>query len=51
MSNYKDLKADKFKDNILSQGGTEHPMELYKRFRGKEPKPDALLRRAGLISN
>ena len=43
--------ADKFKDNILSQGGTEHPMELYKRFRGKEPKPDALLRRAGLISN
>ncbi|TQI69790.1 peptidyl-dipeptidase Dcp/oligopeptidase A [Gramella sp. Hel_I_59] len=42
--------ADKFKDNILSQGGTEHPMELYKRFRGKEPKPDALLRRAGLIS-
>ena len=29
--------------------GTEKPMELYKRFRGKEPKPDALLRRAGLI--
>ena len=42
--------ADKFKENILSKGGTEHPMELYKRFRGKEPKPDALLRRAGLIS-
>ena len=42
--------ADKFRDNILSKGGTEHPMELYKRFRGKEPKPDALLRRAGLIS-
>ena len=42
--------ADKFRDNILSKGGTEHPMVLYKRFRGKEPKPDALLRRAGLIS-
>lgn len=42
--------ADKFRENILSKGGTEHPMTLYKRFRGKEPKPDALLRRAGLIS-
>jgi len=42
--------ADKFREHILSKGGTEHPMELYKRFRGKEPKPDALLRRAGLIS-
>lgn len=42
--------ADKFRENILSRGGTEHPMILYKRFRGKEPKPDALLRRAGLIS-
>ncbi|MDO6813015.1 M3 family metallopeptidase [Tenacibaculum soleae] len=41
--------ADKFKDNILSKGGTEKPMELYKRFRGKEPKPDALLKRAGLL--
>lgn len=41
--------ADKFRNIILSQGGTEHPMELYKRFRGKEPKPDALLRRAGLL--
>jgi len=41
--------ADKFKDNILSKGGTEHPMILYKRFRGHEPKPDALLKRAGLI--
>ena len=41
--------ATKFKDNVLSKGGTEKPMELYKRFRGKEPKPDALLRRAGLI--
>jgi peptidyl-dipeptidase Dcp len=41
--------ATKFKDNVLSRGGTEKPMLLYKRFRGKEPKPDALLKRAGLI--
>lgn len=41
--------ANKFKDNVLSQGGTENPMTLYKRFRGQEPKPEALLKRAGLI--
>ena len=41
--------ATKFKDNVLSQGGTEHPMILYKRFRGQEPKPEALLKRAGLL--
>ncbi|RYJ45489.1 Oligopeptidase A [Flavobacterium beibuense] len=41
--------ARKFKDNILSKGGTEHPMLLYKRFRGQEPKPEALLKRAGLL--
>ena len=41
--------ATKFKENVLSKGGTEKPMELYKRFIGKEPKPDALLKRAGLI--
>ena len=41
--------ADKFKNFVLSQGGTEDPMVLYKRFRGKEPNPEALLRRAGLI--
>ncbi|WP_418262079.1 M3 family metallopeptidase [Flavobacterium faecale] len=41
--------ATKFKENILSKGGTEPPMELYKRFRGQEPKPDALLKRAGLL--
>ncbi|WGH75247.1 M3 family metallopeptidase [Tenacibaculum tangerinum] len=41
--------ANKFKDNVLSKGGTEEPMELYKRFRGRAPKPDALLKRAGLI--
>ncbi|NJX14812.1 M3 family metallopeptidase [Tamlana crocina] len=41
--------AQKFKDNVLSQGGSEDPMTLYKRFRGKAPQPEALLRRAGLI--
>ncbi|AXT56465.1 M3 family peptidase [Aquimarina sp. AD1] len=41
--------ATKFKDHVLSQGGTENPMTLYKRFRGQEPKPEALLKRAGLI--
>jgi peptidyl-dipeptidase Dcp len=41
--------AQKFKDNVLSRGGTEHPMELYKKFRGREPDPNALLRRDGLI--
>ena len=41
--------ATKFKDNVLSKGGTELPMELYKKFRGQEPKPEALLRRAGLV--
>jgi Zn-dependent oligopeptidase len=41
--------ATKFKDNVLSKGGTELPMELYKRFRGQEPKADALLKRAGLV--
>ena len=41
--------ATKFKDNVLSKGGSQHPMELYKNFRGQEPKPEALLRRAGLV--
>ena len=41
--------AAKFKDNVLSKGGTENPMELYKRFRGSEPKIEPLLERAGLI--
>ncbi|HET8858469.1 M3 family metallopeptidase [Marivirga sp.] len=40
--------AQSFKNNILSKGGSEHPMELYKRFRGREPKIEALLERAGL---
>jgi peptidyl-dipeptidase Dcp len=41
--------ATKFKDHVLSKGGTENPMVLYKRFRGAEPKVEALLERAGLI--
>ncbi len=41
--------AQKFKDHVLSQGGTENPMILYKRFRGAEPKVEALLERAGLL--
>lgn len=41
--------ATKFKENVLSKGGTEPPMVLYQRFRGQEPKPEALLRRAGLL--
>lgn len=40
--------AKSFKDNILSKGGTEHPMKLYKAFRGKEPTIDALLTRDGI---
>jgi peptidyl-dipeptidase Dcp len=43
--------ADAFQNNILSKGGTEDPMTLYKRFRGQEPDPEALLKRAGLLKN
>ncbi|THD69899.1 M3 family peptidase [Robertkochia marina] len=41
--------AIRFKDHVLSRGGTEDPMELYRRFRGKDPQPEALLKRAGLL--
>ncbi|MGE0631475.1 MAG: M3 family metallopeptidase, partial [Pseudobdellovibrionaceae bacterium] len=41
--------AKSFKENILSKGGSEHPMELYKKFRGREPDPDSVLRRDGLL--
>ena len=41
--------AKAFHDHVLSKGGTEHPMTLYKRFRGQTPNPKALLKRAGLI--
>ena len=40
--------AQRFRDCILSKGGTEHPMTLYKRFRGGEPTIDALLERNGV---
>lgn len=40
--------AQSFRDNILSKGGTEHPMTLYKQFRGQEPTIDALLKRDGI---
>ncbi len=40
--------ADLFKKHVLSAGGSEHPMVLYKRFRGKAPSSDALLKRAGI---
>ena len=40
--------ADSFRRNILEKGGTEHPMVLYKRFRGQEPTIDALLKRNGV---
>ncbi len=42
--------AAKFKDFVLSQGGTQDPMELYVKFRGKKPDPAALLKRAGLLN-
>jgi peptidyl-dipeptidase Dcp len=41
--------AIKFR-KLLSSGGTVHPMELYKEFRGHEPKTEALLKRAGLLN-
>lgn len=40
--------AQSFRDNILSKGGTEHPMVLYKRFRGQAPTIEALLKRNGI---
>ncbi len=40
--------AQSFRDNILSKGGTEHPMTLYRRFKGGEPTIDALLKRNGI---
>lgn len=41
--------ATKFKNSVLSKGGTMEPMKLYIKFRGKKPNPEALLRRAGLL--
>jgi Zn-dependent oligopeptidase len=46
---FDDKVAKKYKENILQKGGTIEPMKLYKKFRGKEPDPKALLKRAGLL--
>jgi Zn-dependent oligopeptidase len=46
---FDDKVAKRYKENILQKGGTIEPMKLYKEFRGKEPDPKALLKRAGLI--
>ncbi len=40
--------AQSFRDHILSKGGTQHPMTLYKNFKGSEPTIDALLKRNGI---
>lgn len=42
--------ADSYRDEILAKGGSEHPRVLYKRFRGRDADPDALLRREGLVA-
>ncbi len=39
----------KFKDTVLSLGGSLHPMEVFQSFRGREPKTEALLRHSGLV--
>jgi len=41
--------ADSFRINILEKGGAAEPSELYRRFRGKEPATEALLRRSGFM--
>jgi peptidyl-dipeptidase Dcp len=46
---FDDKTALKFKTEILSKGGTNKPMELYVKFRGKQPTNNALLKRAGLL--
>ncbi|MGH1402973.1 MAG: M3 family metallopeptidase [Alphaproteobacteria bacterium] len=46
---YDQNTANSYKDNILSRGGSEKPDILYKRFRGRDADPDALLRREGLL--
>lgn len=42
--------ARKFRQNVLERGGSEKPMALYKKFRGREPSPQAMLRRSGLVA-
>jgi peptidyl-dipeptidase Dcp len=45
---YDPTTAQAFRQNILSRGGTEEPMTLYRKFRGKEPSIEPLLKRRGL---
>ena len=40
--------SDSFRENILSKGGTEHPMTLYVKFRGHKPETRALIEKMGL---
>jgi peptidyl-dipeptidase Dcp len=46
---FNELVASKFKEHVLSAGGSQHPMDLYKAFRGQEPSIEPLLRRSGLV--
>jgi len=46
---YDQKTANLFRENILSKGGTDDPMEMYKKFRGREPEKEAMLKRKGLI--
>ena len=41
--------ATKFRENVLERGGTDDPMNLYKKFRGAEPRIEPMLQRKGLI--
>jgi len=45
---FDEKSANEFRTNVLMKGGTEHPAELYRRFRGQDPTIDALLRRDGI---
>ncbi|WFB34336.1 M3 family metallopeptidase [Kiritimatiellota bacterium B12222] len=47
---YDQETASDLRNEILSQGGSQHPMELFKNFYGREPNPEALLKRDGLIA-
>ena len=48
---FDEITADSFRNNILAKGGTEHPMDLYMKFRGHKPELKPLLKRSGLIDN
>ena len=40
----------RFRDTVLAQGGSRHPMDIYQDFRGREPSTEALLRHNGLVA-